>query len=180
MGVDPVGLFERAAAGAAVMVATVPADRWNARTPCAEWNVRQLVDHMAGGPRYLLDALGASDRDVPEGPNGYEAAVARCVAGLREPGALERRCTSPAGFEWSVAEAAVGTMMDQVIHTWDLATALGRDARLDPELVDACVEMFLPHMPEVGRQAGLVGPEVVVGEAASAQERLLGAMGRRG
>ena len=38
--------------------------------------------------------------------------------------------------------------------------------------------MFVPQMPEVGRAAGFVGPEVAVAADASAQDRLLGAMGR--
>ena len=86
---------------------------------------------------------------------------------------------SPLGFEWSVAEATAGTFMDQLVHTWDLAVATGQDASLDPELVDVCVAMFLPEMPERGRAAGLVGPAVAVPTGASAQDRLLGAMGRR-
>ena len=98
---------------------------------------------------------------------------------VRAPLALERRCMSPAGFEWSMAEATVGTAMDQLVHTWDLAVAIDADRRLDPELVDAVVAMFLPQMPEIGRQAGIVGPEVEVPADASTQDRLLGAMGRR-
>ena len=86
---------------------------------------------------------------------------------------------SPAGFEWSVAEATAGTAMDQLIHTWDLAVAIGGDRALDAEVVEAVVAMFLPQMPEIGRRAGLVGPEVAVPATASAQSRLLGAMGRR-
>jgi hypothetical protein len=39
--------------------------------------------------------------------------------------------------------------------------------------------MFLPQMPEIGRQAGIVGPAVPVPATASAQDRLLGAMGRQ-
>ena len=68
--------------------------------------------------------------------------------------------------------------MDQLIHTWDLAVAIDGDRTLDPELVDAIVAMFLPQMPEVGRTAGIVGPAVAVAADASAQDRLLGAMGR--
>jgi uncharacterized protein (TIGR03086 family) len=89
------------------------------------------------------------------------------------------RCVSPLGFEWSVAEAKAGTFMDQLIHSWDLATATGQDTRLDAELVETCVEMFLPEMPERGRAAGLVGPAVAVAADASPQDRLLAAMGRR-
>ena len=73
---------------------------------------------------------------------------------------LERMCMSPLGFEWPVAHAVAGTFMDALIHTWDLATATGQDASLDPELVDACIAMFLPDMPERGRASGLVGPAV--------------------
>ena len=86
---------------------------------------------------------------------------------------------SPAGFEWSIAEASAGTAMDQLVHTWDLAVAIGGDRRLDPELVEAIDAMFLPQMPEIGRAAGIVGPEVPVPDGASPQDRLLGAMGRR-
>ena len=68
--------------------------------------------------------------------------------------------------------------MDVLIHTWDLATATAQTADLDPELVDACVAMFLPDMPERGRAAGIVGPAVSVADDATPQARLLAAMGR--
>jgi len=68
--------------------------------------------------------------------------------------------------------------MDQLIHTWDLAVAIGADPTMDPAIAEAMVAMFLPTMPEVGRQAGFVGPEVSVPADAPAQDRLLGAMGR--
>jgi uncharacterized protein (TIGR03086 family) len=175
---DPVVLFERAATNAAAMVEKVEPAQRNAPTPCSEWDVDALVMHMAGGTTYLSAAL-ALDADGGGSSNGdYQAAVARCVEALRAPGALERRCMSPAGFEWSVAEATAGTAMDKLVHTWDLAVAIGADRQLDPELVDAIVVMFLPQMPEIGREAGIVGPEVVVADDASPQDRLLGAMGR--
>ena len=59
------------------------------------------------------------------------------------------------------------------------AVAIGADRKRDPQLVDACVAMFLPQMPDIGRSAGLVGPEVAVPAGAPAQDRLLGAMGRQ-
>jgi uncharacterized protein (TIGR03086 family) len=134
---------------------------------------------MVGGTVYLLEALGRDGGDNAKGPSEYRGAVAECVEALRAPGALDRRCMSPAGFEWSIAEAAAGTAMDQLIHTWDLAVAIDGDRTLDPELVDTIVAMFLPQMPEVGRNAGIVGPSVSVPADASAQDQLLGAMGRQ-
>jgi uncharacterized protein (TIGR03086 family) len=176
--VDVIVLFERAATNAAAMVEQARPDQRSAPTPCAEWNVYVLVTHMLGGTTYLLNALGHDDGG-DESSSSYRAAVARCVDGLQTPGALDARCMSPAGFEWSIAEATAGTAMDQLVHTWDLAVAIGGDRRLDPELVDAIVAMFLPQMPAIGRAAGIVGPEVSVPGDASPQDQLLGAMGRQ-
>jgi uncharacterized protein (TIGR03086 family) len=178
MATDPIVLFERAASSAVEMAETVRPEQRHAPTPCREWDVDALLAHMVGGPGYLLDALGVEPSPTGTDGRSYRREVARCAESLRAPGAGDRRCLSPAGFEWSVREAAAGTAMDRLVHTWDLAVAIGGDRRLDPEIVDVCVTMFLPQTPEIGRAAGLVGPEVPVPPGASAQERLLGAMGR--
>lgn len=169
-------MFERAAVAASGLARSVRADQMRMSTPCSEWDVAALLEHMARGPTYLLGALGVVDDGAGRWPD--PAAIDAVVSRLGEPGALDRRCMSPAGFEWSVAEATAGTAMDQLIHTWDLAVALGVDRMLDAEVTDAVVSMFLPQMPEVGRHAGFVGPAVEVGVDAAPQERLLGAMGR--
>jgi uncharacterized protein (TIGR03086 family) len=177
--IDPMTLFERAAANAASMAGQVGPEQRHRPTPCADWDVAALLNHMVAGPGYLLTALGVDTAPPDTDEKSYRAAVARSVESLHQPGALDARCMSPAGFEWSVGEAVAGTAMDQLIHTWDLAVAIGANLALDPELVDACVAMFLPQMPEIGRAAGIVGPEVSVPANASAQDRLLGAMGRQ-
>lgn len=169
-------MYERAATAAAQMARTVRPDQRSAATPCSEWDVGALLEHMAGGSSYLLGALDADGAGSASWPD--DRAVTACVAALRVPGALERRCLSPADFEWSVGEATAGTAMDQLIHTWDLAVAVDGSRVLDPDVTEAIVAMFLPQMPQIGRQAGIVGPEVTVPEGATAQDRLLGAMGR--
>jgi len=176
--VEPIEMFERASSDAATMVGRVRDDQWHDTTPCTEWDVEALVSHMTSGFGFLDAALGCAPTEAALDEASYRAALQRCVGRLREPGALERRCVSPAGFEWSVAEAVAGTAMDQVVHTWDLAVAIGADRQLDADVVSACVAMFLPQMPAVGRDAGFVGPEVNVGLDAPEQDVLLGAMGR--
>jgi uncharacterized protein (TIGR03086 family) len=172
---DPVTMYERAADQAARVARTVRPDQQHLPTPCSEWDVAALLEHMSGGVSYLLGALGVSEPAVPW-PDA--SAIEACVSALREPGALERRCMSPADFEWSVAEATAGTAMDQLIHTWDLSVAIGQNRTVDSDVAEAVVAMFLPQMPEIGRQAGIVGPEVPVPPDACSQDRLLGAMGR--
>ena len=178
---DPVVLFERATTHAATLMSAVSPSQLNDATPCSDWNVQQLIDHMVGGTDYLRAALAGEPPAARTGGTveDYRRGLEQLRSGLRTPGALERMCTSPLGFEWSVGHAVAGTFMDALIHTWDLATATGHNAELDPDLVDACIAMFLPDMPERGRASGLVGPAVHVPEDAPPQDRLLAAMGRR-
>jgi len=177
--VDAVSLLDRATTGVTRVLERVSTQQLDDPTPCTEWNVQALIDHLAGGPVYLLSALGEVSVPAPADAATFADLRQRCLDALRRPGASQVRCMSPLGFEWSVAEATAGTFMDQLVHTWDLATATGQDTALDAELVETCIAMFLPEMPERGRAGGLIGPAVSVPAGASAQARLLGAMGRR-
>jgi uncharacterized protein (TIGR03086 family) len=177
----PIDLYRRATEHAIKAVALVDADQLDRPTPCAEWSVQDVIDHLTGGTEYLLAALAgrAPVAVVGTGVDDLRGGVEAVLVGLAEPGAMERPCTSPLGFEWPVGQAVAGTFMDVLIHTWDLARATGQDERLDPDLVAACTAMFLPEMPERGRAAGIVGPAVEVGPDADAQDVLLATMGRR-
>ncbi len=177
---DPITLFELATTHAAAVIDGVRADQLGGATPCSEWTVQQLIDHMIGGPDYLVAAAAGIAPEPRSGASAkdYVAAVSAALNGLREPGTLDRVCMSPLGFEWPLAQATAGTFMDTLIHTWDLATATAQPSTLDPALVDACIAMFLPDMPEQGRAGGLVGPAVEVADDAGPQARLLGSMGR--
>jgi uncharacterized protein (TIGR03086 family) len=181
---DSVALFERATRHADAIMARVAAGQLVDPTPCSEWTVQDLIDHMVGGPDYLVSAVAGSPPMPRAGAsvNEYRAGVKQALTGLHAPGALDRTCPSPLGFKWTVGQAVAGTFMDQLIHTWDLATATGQDATLDPDLVDACTTMlatFLAGMPEIGRTNGLVGPAVTVPTDAAPQHKLLAMMGRQ-
>lgn len=177
---DAVDLYRRATERAVTVTAAVRPDQLELPTPCSAWTVQDLLDHLVGGTRYLGAALAGDQPSAPTGATAenFRDGVQACLRGLAEPGALDRTCTSPLGFDWTVLEATAGTFMDVLIHTWDLATATGQDTALDPELVDSCVAMFLPDMPEQGRAAGIIGPAVPIADDATAQQRLLAAMGR--
>lgn len=179
--VDPLTLYRSAAERALAVAAAVAPDQLHRPTPCTEWRVQDVLDHLVGGTEYLLAAIGGRAPQPVSGATAadYRQGVDAVLAGLEDPAALTRTCTSPLGFEWPVADAVAGTFMDVLVHTWDLARATGQDPTLDPALVDACTALFLPDMPEQGRAAGIVGPAVPVAADASPQDRLLGAMGRR-
>ncbi|WP_448609576.1 hypothetical protein [Geodermatophilus sp. URMC 60] len=69
-------------------------------------------------------------------------------------------------------------LVEPVVHTWDLATATGQPADLDPDAVRA----LLPGVLALGAQlqaGGRYGPPVPVPDDAPAQDRQLAALGRR-
>ena len=70
-------------------------------------------------------------------------------------------------------------MLDMVIHRWDLASATGQDNAIDSSLAEICVGVLSPEALAGGRQMGAFGPEVVIPESGSIQERLLGSVGRK-
>lgn len=177
---SPTDLYRRATADALAVAERVRPDQLERPTPCSAWTVQDLLDHLVGGTSYLGAAVAGTEPSAPTGSTAadFRAGVEACLAGLAQPGTLERTCTSPLGFDWTVQEATAGTFMDVLVHTWDLATATDQPADLDLDLVEACVAMFLPDMPERGRAAGIVGPAVAVDEDATPQDRLLAAMGR--
>ena len=101
----------------------------------------------------------------------FEQATARAVTVMA--GVTTEQLAGPTPCaDWDVQQ-----FMDALVHTSDLATATGQDSSLDPELVDACIVMFLPEMPERGPASGLIGLAIVVPDDASARDRLLAAMG---
>ena len=68
---------------------------------------------------------------------------------------------------------------DLLVHSWDLATAIGADATL-PEAAAESTLMGLQRLPEqMLRNERMFGPPVEVGDDASAQDRLIGFVGRQ-
>ena len=177
---DPVSLYRAATDRAMAVADAVRPEQLESPTPCTEWTVQQLINHLVGGTEYLLSATTGREpaERLQATAADYQRGVADVLNAFALPTAMKRTCISPLGFEWTVSQAVAGTFMDVLVHTWDLARATGQDEKLDPTLVDTCSAMFLPEMPERGRAAGIIGPAVEVADDASPQDRLLAAMGR--
>lgn len=169
-------------------VRAVRADQWGDPTPCTEWDVRALVDHLVVEQLWaplLLD--GATMEDVGDRFDGDQlgddpvAAWERAAAASREafaaPGALRRSVALSYG-DRPADEYCQEMTMDLTVHAWDLARGIGADERLDEELVRDVLGFIEPRVEElVG--TGLFAQPVAVGEDATAQTRLLALLGRR-
>ena len=184
---DLIVLFQRATEGFGRQVHSIVGGQWHDPTPCTDWDVRTLVQHvtveqlwvpplLAGatvgdvGDRFDGDVLGADPVTV------WDAAAAASLAGFAVAGVLETTVSLSAG-DRPTAEYCWEMTTDALIHSWDLARGIGADETLDPELVDLAYERTLP-IAEHLHETGLFAPPVPVLEDAPVQTRLLALFGR--
>lgn len=194
------GIVDRFAAASAAFeerLRLVRSGQWESPTPCTEWNVRQLVNHVTRGNLNYVGLLAGGtgaqflrmrDADALGGDPvaAFAASAGECADAFGRPGALEQVLDYPLGPVPGQQALAVRTT-DTVVHTWDLARALGADDRLDPGLVawaDEHLEAIYAGLAETpvatdtthrffAAPVGALTPE------ASRQDRLLHRMGRR-
>ncbi len=184
---DPIAMCQRTLEDAERMVASVRPDELSKPTPCTDWNVRQLIEHMAGVNWAFAGAAGGqrpeggSPGAAPSGedPAGAYAASARAVlAAWRAPGTLERTLTLPFG-QMPGAQAIGFNIGDQLVHTWDLAKATGRERTLDVEACETTLERTRQFLgPEARGPGRPFAPEVPCSEDAPLPDRLAAFLGR--
>lgn len=184
---NPVELFQKATSGLNQVLSGIKPDQIDAQTPCREWKVSGLLEHVTGGAAHLSASMsgGAGQAGPPASGSGlaqlaagYRSAVAQVLAKAASPGALEAQVVTPAG-EMSAAQFMGILALDHLVHTWDLAKATGQNTRLDPALTETCYGMFVPGLIDIARPHGAFGPPVPVPEGASTQDKLLGYTGRQ-
>lgn len=152
----------RASAVMGDLIDRVPADQWTAPTPCAEWSVRDLVDHLVGMdlvfvamfegtpmPERGADRLGTD----PAGAYRRSAEALRTAA--NRPGVLERSQSTAVGTATG-AERLRWRIADLLTHGWDLVQATGIAVELPDDLAEQAltfVRSQLPSQPRAGRFA---------------------------
>ncbi|MFD2474695.1 TIGR03086 family metal-binding protein [Amycolatopsis silviterrae] len=171
----------------AAVRAAGPGD-WSRGTPCAEWSVRDLVNHLAAeqlwvphllagatldevGTRYEGDVLGDDPLSV------WEKSSAAAREAWLAPGALRR--TVHVSFGLVPAEEYAWQMtLDLAVHGWDLATALGRPNPVPDRLAGRLLDVLRPMIDD-WQGLGLFDPPVAAGRNAAAKDRLVALLGRR-
>ncbi|MCB5181137.1 TIGR03086 family metal-binding protein [Streptomyces antimicrobicus] len=164
-------------------------DQWDAPTPCADWTVRDLVNHVTGEQRWVLPLLdeGLTVADVGDALDGdllgddpvaaWDTAATAARAAFTAPGALDRPVALSAGPTPGSAYCRELTC-DCTVHTWDLSRAIGADERLPQALVELATEVVTPYAGDLAA-SGMFAPPVEVPADADAQTRLLGLTGRK-
>ena len=188
---DPLQRFLAAQRAFASVVHRVGADQWSSPTPCTEWDVRALVNHLVYEQLWATPMLkgttvdevgGRFDGDLlgSDPVSAWDSAAKESAEAFSAPGALDRTTNSSTGP--LPARQYIGEMtLDLIVHRWDLGQGVGDEQRFtDDELaqVEAMVTAMQP-MQEQLQAAGIFSPPVAVDAGADAQARTLAAMGRR-
>ncbi len=159
--------------------------QWSSPTPCAEWDVRTLVNHVVGeelwtaplvtgstieevGDRFEGDVLG--DRPVDAGRSAAQAAAAAVDERLPKGGLVHLSFG-----EVPIEEYIYQLTADHLVHGWDLAAATGQARDLDPDVLGAIGPWFADR-ESMYREGGAIGPRFDAG--GSPQDDLLAAFGR--
>ncbi|MEW2527696.1 TIGR03086 family metal-binding protein [Streptomyces sp. NPDC047071] len=169
-------------------VHAVRQDQWDAPTPCARWTVRDLVNHLVSEQLWVEPLVrdratveevgGAFDGDLlgPDPVASWDTAAAASRAALGAPGALAGTVHLSYGDTPARAYCAQMTT-DLVVHTWDLARAIGADERLPDALVAAAAREVAPYAADLAH-SGLFAAPVEPPPGADAQTELLCLLGR--
>lgn len=182
-------LIGQAAAPTVAIVRAIRTDQLTAPTPCQEYDVRRLLNHLLyWGPSLEGAARGTAvappaDREPDLDLAGDDWAgpvtgqLDRLAAAWSDSSAWEG--TTQLAGPPDLPAATIGGMVltELVVHGWDLARATGQPPQWNDQVL-AFVHRQVADTAEQGRQMGVYGPEVPVPGTAPVLDQLLGLTGR--
>ena len=182
--------FDHAIASTAAIVKTVRPDQAGAPTPCTQWDVQDLLNHVIGTlwlseallsdhtPRYPMapGRLPSTDLAGQDPAHAYAEASAAALAAASVSDTLTRVHTTPLGDMPGPALAGF-TTLDILVHGWDLAKATGQPTTLDDTLATH-VLTFAEQAITPGTRAPRIGPALPVADDAPLTDRLVAFLGR--
>jgi uncharacterized protein (TIGR03086 family) len=158
--------------------------RWDRPSPCAEWDARDVLEHVIGfHDVLLLRPLGLKPQRPPDDPGRrWSLTLERLEQALRRDGLFAEVVDVPAVGTNPSSRLDAMTLVprlsqDVLVHTWDLARAVGADDRLDPGWCAWFIGK-LPTDPDALSASGMFGQPIVVRGHADAQSELMGRLGR--
>jgi len=178
-----VDLLERAVAYTRESLLEVSEADLTRATPCSEWSLADLLEHMDDALVAMAEAAqGSNVALVPDpGPALPELleSICRRACGLLELWHPPRAGQVALG-DLSLTRELVGCVgaLEITLHGWDVATALGRPRAIPPDLAMDLWPVARDHIVAADRHAAF-GPALEVPDWASPQERLLAHSGRR-
>jgi uncharacterized protein (TIGR03086 family) len=176
----------------AALLRELPEGRLSAPTPCEQYTLGDLVEHIGGlSLAFTSAAAKESGPLVGQAPGGdasrlpgdwrtrIPAQLSRLAEAWRDPAAWEGT-TRVGGVELPGQVAGLVGLNELVLHGWDVARAAGLPFACDPRHAEALLPLLSGWAApggESGREA-IFGPVVEVPADAPALDRVLGLSGR--
>jgi uncharacterized protein (TIGR03086 family) len=181
MSQDAIDRVTRAVTGFDARVQAAPDTAWGNQSPCETWKARDVVVHVANNLRRIGAGLGGpAPTEV-----GPDEDIRTAWAGTRDAflGAVSTADLSTVmegPFGPMPAEQILGRIIvtDTVVHTWDLARAVGGDEKLPDDLVEGAYSGLKPLDGGL-RRPGFFGDKVEAPAAADLQTEFLCFLGRK-
>ena len=184
-GFDPRKPLAVALDQAGSLILAVQPDQAHLPTPCAEYDVSELIGHLQAVVRRIGVVLSGQpfwtvprEMESTDWEADWKAGRAETDAVLADDAVLTREVTVPWGTVPG-ASAAASYIGELSVHSWDLATAIGRLDMLDDSLATAALPAYMEKVPAEPRGPEIpFGPVVEVGPDATPYERLVAWTGR--
>jgi uncharacterized protein (TIGR03086 family) len=182
---DPLDNLSRAATQAGDVIAGVGSDQLDMPTPCNDWNVGVLIDHLVQSTtngelraRGGKPDWGAAPEHVGDDRvEVFRARASALVDAWTQAGDLSGTATVPGMGEMPKRFPVDQMTAELAIHTWDLARGTGQSTALDPRVGEAALTWARATLtPEMRGKA--FGPEVSIDPAAPLYDRLAAFFGR--
>jgi uncharacterized protein (TIGR03086 family) len=185
---EPVQALETALEQTRQVVARIPPEQYDLPTPCCDWDVRSVMNHLLGVlamfetiPTGEADmAALSSDHVGDDASKAYDALADSTLGAWSTEGVVD----NPVSFPGSELPGDFATVMlagDVFIHGWDLARATGQQVDWNEELAadvlawhEEAVRRFPPELREQG-----FDPPVPVPDGADVMTRLIAFVGRQ-
>ena len=156
-------------------------------TPCAEWNLEVLLDHVSDSAGVLHQAITAGCAGPPpppgDGPPGPDAVrclqrqTARLLATCAAAGPA-RRLAAVGDRELTTSMVALAGALEMTVHGWDISVACGT-RRPVPAGLAAALLPIAPLLVTPSTRPGLFADPVPVSGLACPGDRLVAFLGRQ-
>jgi uncharacterized protein (TIGR03086 family) len=174
--------YRRVSTGFDAAVKAVTPDKWEVQSPCEEWRARDVVAHVVAGHRGVIAGVRGGESTplgADEDPKQAWENASRAVDEITgDPQALAKEIDGPTGKMPAGQIIGRFVTMDLLVHTWDLARAVGAEERLDEPSVRHAYEAVKP-MDAMIRQPKVFGPKLEPPPGADLQTEFLYFLGRR-
>ena len=181
---DPIEQLRRSLAAVAGLINAIRPDQWSGRTPCEQWDVHRVVEHLVG-MNLVFAAMLAGEPPPERGrgltredlPQAFSDSATSLLDAFAEPGVLDQSYAGPLGNATGSDRLQI-RLYDLLAHGWDLAVATERPANLPDDAARDALRFVRSQLTDDAR-TGRFAPPQPVPDGSCAIEHLVALLGRR-